>query len=242
MQDLHRKKANMKKAALIFLGLATVMGGCSSGGNNHSISGLTPNQANKMSSSHAQITEAKIPQVNNDTRLAAGQLAEAQGNYSAAIAQYQAVLENDPKNLSAQFRLGVIYTQLKHFDDAVTIWQTYLKTSGNCAIGYSNLGFCYELWGKSDKAENAYKAGLAREPDNTVCKNNYALFLARQDRIEEAAKVWRTFLSEAEVHYNIASVYQMTGRRPLARDEYHEALRLNPYLKDAETRLAELQD
>jgi tetratricopeptide (TPR) repeat protein len=232
----------MTKIARICLGLTAALTGCSSSANNHSISGLTPTQADKMSSSHAQITNADPTPLNNNTRLAAGQLAEMEGNMQVAIKQYEAVLKTDPKNLPVMFRLGVVYTELKQFDDAVAIWERYLKASDRSAIAYSNLGFCYELAEKTAKAEEAYKAGITREPNNIICKNNYALFLARQDRIEEATKIWRNFLSEAEVHYNLASVYQLTGRRPLAREEYHEALKLDPELHDAQARLDEMQD
>jgi Flp pilus assembly protein TadD len=44
-------------------------------------------------------------------------------------------------------------------------------------------------------------------------------------------------LTPAEVHYNLASVYEWMGRKEQAKVEYRAALALDPRLSDAQARL-----
>ena len=80
----------MNKVITLF-GLSIFLCACSSHQNNASISGLTPSDAQKMSSQNAKITEAPTPALKANTRFAAGQLAETQGDESGAIHQYRRV-------------------------------------------------------------------------------------------------------------------------------------------------------
>jgi tetratricopeptide (TPR) repeat protein len=69
---------------------------------------------------------------------------------------------------------------------------------------------------------------------------NYGLMLARMNRINEAITHLGAILSPAEVHYNIGSVYEQTGRTQEAKAEYEKAISMDPGLKDARIRLARL--
>ena len=51
----------------------------------------------------------------------------------------------------------------------------------------------------------------------------------------------RRVLTPAEVHYNVGSVYESTGRREQAKAEYRRPWQLDPALADARSRLEELQ-
>jgi Flp pilus assembly protein TadD len=66
------------------------------------------------------------------------------------------------------------------------------------------------------------------------------LLLAKQNKIEEAIRVWQPVLSDAEVHYNLASVYEQAGRKQEAKVEFQKAVQLDPNFQDAKNRLAEL--
>ena len=45
-------------------------------------------------------------------------------------------------------------------------------------LGMPKFGFCRELAGQFDEAENAYQAGIRRDPQNAPCRINYGLMLA----------------------------------------------------------------
>lgn len=180
------------------------------------------------------------PAFNANTHYAAGRLAEIQGDNNRAIEHYWAALKLDPKHKDSLYRLGVVYTQLRHYPDATIAWKLYVKATDQSADAYSNLGFCYELAGKNSDAEDAYKKGISRDPKNNACRVNYGLLLARNGRVNEATLQFQQVLTPAQVHYNLASVYEFEGKPQEAKEEFRRAMAEDPNCVDAAVRLAEL--
>lgn len=230
------------KTKITLCGLAIFLCACSSHntGNTASIQGLTPDQAQEMSSQHATIKEAKAPPVTADTRFALGQLAESQGDYSKAIHQYKKALDLDANHLPSLCRLGAVYAQLKDYDNSIETWKRYVAASGNAPWAYGNLGYCYELAGYPELAKKTYQKGIDMDPHNGPCRTNYGIMLARDGKIAEALRMWSSVLTEGEIHYNLASVYQTQGRKEEAKGEFQKALACDPTLIDARARLSQL--
>ena len=86
----------------------------------------------------------------------------------------------------------------------------------------------------------ARAVGIEIDPKNQPCRVNYGLMLARHGRIEEATTQLSAALSPAQVHYNLASVYEQQGKKDQAKSEYIEAIKSDPKLIDAQMRLAGL--
>jgi tetratricopeptide (TPR) repeat protein len=175
--------------------------------------------------------------VNADTFFAAGQLAETQDAGPKAEEAYKKALALDPKHQGALFRMGVLYSKEKKYGEAIEAWKSYVKATNGDAAGYANLGFCYELAGRSEDAEAAYLAGVRKDPMNAPCRVNYGLMLARHGRFNEAVLEMQQVLSEAEVHYNLAAVYEGMGRKEQAKVEYKKALAADPQMTDAQAKL-----
>lgn len=188
----------------------------------------------------SQFEQSPEVAVSADTHYAAGQFAESQNNIGKAIEQYRRAVKARPDHAASLYRLGVLHAQVKQFPEAVAAWKGYITATGGAAGGYSNLGFCHQLAGNDVEAEAAYKAGIAKDPANRPCRVNYGLLLARQGKVEQAVVQWETVLTPAEVHYNLASVYEQRGDKVQARASYHRALELNPRFADARARLAQL--
>ena len=186
-------------------------------------------------------TSEKDPPVTAQTRFAAGQLAESQNNPSRAADQYLLALKGDPDYLPAIYRLGVVYSQMRNHREALATWKVYVEKTKGSAEAYSNLGFCFELAGRPEEAEGAYRRGIARDGQNQACRINYGLMLARLGRRSEATLQLQAVLSQDQVHYNLASVYERQGRKDLARSEYEKALALNPSMSDARARVATME-
>lgn len=218
------------------------LAGCSSSQNAAGpISGVSNDQASTMNGERSRFETSEDPPLTAETHFAAGQLAEAQGDAATAIKQYKEALKLDPKHKRTVYRMGVCYSQLKKYPEAVAAWKSYIELTEHEAKGYSNLGFCYELAGDTDLAESAYLKGINREPKNVACRTNYGLMLARLGRTSEAQLQLQAVLTPAEVHYNLASVLEHQGRREAAKMEYRRALELDPKLNDAKTRLTALE-
>jgi tetratricopeptide (TPR) repeat protein len=219
---------------------AFIMAGCSNSNNSGGLSGVSGQRAMEMKGRNAFET-SEDPPISADTHFAAGQFAETQGDYANAVKQYKEALKLDPKHKRSLYRQAVCLSQLKKFPQAVASWKSYIEANNGDAQGYSNLGFCYELAGDTDLAESAYLRGINKEPKNVACRTNYGLMLARLGRTSEATLQLQAVLSEAEVHYNLASVLEHQGRREAAKIEYRRALELDPKFNDAKLRLTALE-
>jgi tetratricopeptide (TPR) repeat protein len=228
------------KNAISLVTLSIFLCACTSSKKTASIHGLTPAQAQEMSTHNAKIVESKPPPVTADVRFAAGQLAESRGDFGLAMHHYYKALDLDPKHLPSLFRLGVVYAELKQYDKSVEIWKRYITTTGDKGDGYGNLGFCYELMGMPKTAVDTYKKGIEKDPKNAPCRTNYGIMLARENKIPDALRMWNPVLTDAQIHYNLASIYQGTGRKAEAKAEYEKALDSDPTLIDARARLSEL--
>ncbi|MGA2582823.1 MAG: tetratricopeptide repeat protein [Tepidisphaeraceae bacterium] len=221
----------MKKIFTIgFLALNALLLGCAT---NHNNSAETAN-------AEKNAVAAKPPKISANSHFAAGQLAEANGENDKAISQYTECLKINPKHQAALYQLGVLYSSLKQYDDALDVFQRYVKATNGAASAYNDLGYCYEQSGDTDDAAQAYQQGIAADTKNAPCRTNYGLLLAKQNKIEEAIRVWQPVLSDAEVHYNLASVYEQAGRKQEAKVEFQKAVQLDPNFQDAKNRLAEL--
>jgi len=198
-------------------------------------------EAREMNSARGEFEKSEDPPLTASTHFAAGQLNETQGAPALAIEQYEMALKLDPKFSAALFRLGIVYSQLKQYPKSIDAWNRYIEVTNQAAAGYSNLGYCQELAGDAEAAEKSYQAGIERDASSEPCRVNYGLMLARQGRIEEAKEQFGAVLSPAEAHYNIASVLQQQGKKDAARAEFKEAIKTDPKLIDAASRLAELE-
>ncbi|MDB5358034.1 MAG: hypothetical protein JWN24_4487 [Phycisphaerales bacterium] len=217
-------------AVAVLLGAAVV--GCAKNANGDAAANVAARP------SPTDFEAAKEPAITANTRFAAGQLAESEKAYDNAIQQYKFALQSDPKHLKSLYRLGCVYAQIQRYPEAVEIWKQYVAATDGSATGYSNLGFCEELAGNPNAAEADYKRGIARDPGNEPCRVNYGLMLARRGRTGEAIVQLQAVLPPAQVHYNLASVYELQHRKELAKQEYQKSLELDPNFDDAKSKLA----
>ncbi|CAN5589402.1 hypothetical protein BH09PLA1_BH09PLA1_21600 [soil metagenome] len=234
-------RSNARSYASVLV-LSLACSGCGGGGGEQGagVKGLSQNEADRLNSNRSTFDQPGDPAFTADTRFAAGQLAEAQNVPAGAIEQYREALKVNPKHQPSLYRLAVVLTQQKAYPQAVDTWKKYIAATGNSASGYSNLAFCYELWGKTAEAEREYQAGIGRDPKSEPCRVNYGLMLARTGRVEEGRTQLEAVLKPAQAAYNIGSVLEQLGRKDLAREEYSKALKLEPGFQQAQARLAAL--
>jgi len=182
----------------------------------------------------------KDPPFTAQTHFAAGQLAESQNNPASAIDQYERAIKLEPKHSASLYRLGIVYAQLKRYNEAVAVWKQYVNVTDASATAFSNLGFCCELAGRNDEAETAYRQGITKDPRNGPCRVNYGLMLARHGHVDQAVIQLQVVLTPSQVHYNVASVLEGQGLKEQAKYEFQKAIELNPSSGDARTRMAGL--
>jgi tetratricopeptide (TPR) repeat protein len=223
------------------LGLSAAAGCAATHESASGISAVPRAQADQMTAQHARFENARDPRLTAQTHFAAGRLAESQGVTRQAIVQYKHAVSIDPRHLPSLYRLGVLYTQVNAYSDAIHAWNKYLTGTANDATAWSNLGYCYELAGQPARAEEAYLRGIEMDPKNAPCRINYGLMLTRLGREREAVAHLRAVLPPAQVHYNIASVFEQQGRKDEAKEHYWRALDWDQNLLAARERLSALK-
>jgi tetratricopeptide (TPR) repeat protein len=221
------------RVTLVATLLITFAAGCSS---------QKPQNQSTLPTPVVEFEKTKDPPMRAQTHFAAGQLAESQGHLEKAAQQYRRALGIDAKYTEAMFRLGIVYTQLQSFPNALQIWNDYVKATKGSANAYGNLGFCEEVAGDPAAAEAAYIKGIAKDPTNEACHVNFGLMLARHGRTNEGLLQLQTVLPPAKAHYDLASVYESLNRKEEAKAEYSKALELDPSLIDAKSKLATLSN
>ena len=227
-------------ACVYAIAICCLAGGCG-GCSTTPPGGGSPDAARNKGVNASRVEPEAEPPLTAETHFAAGWLAENQGDPRLAVRQYREALKLQPRHEASLYRLGVVSTQLKDKDAAVGAWKQYLQATNDSASGYANLGFCYEMFGEGELAEQAFKTGIAREPGNRACRVNYGLMLARRGRLREASEQLGSVLTPAQVHYNLGSVFEQQGEAERARGEYEKALALDARLQDAKTRLEQLR-
>lgn len=240
----------MKRIGLLSAALAaSILIGCDNNKKNDQmaandkykiLSGSTAEEragAQKQADAFSAIAE---PDLQADTRFAAGQLQESQERWDCAIVQYEQAVRLNPKHVPSLYRMGVVMTKTRQYDKAVGWWNKYIAATGGIASGYSNLGFTYEMAGDVANAEKAYQQGLAIDPKSQPCRVNLGLMYARNNRTDEAKENLAMCLSPAEVSFNLATIYEQQGAIALAKTELKKALEQNPNMTEAQMKLATL--
>ena len=226
---------NIRRRVALAALLAAAAVGCQN--QNHQQNAVVP-----LDTPPEKFEKSKDPPIIARTHVAAGQLAQSQGNYDESLEQYRKALKLDKNCLEAVYGIALVYTVQKDYPHAIETWNQYIKLSKGSATAYSNLGFCHEVAGDFAGAEAAYKAGIAKDPKNEPCHVNYGLMLARHGKPKEGLAELEKVLSPAKAHYDLASVYESQGNVRDAKSEYQQAIKLDPSLEDAKQKLASLGD
>ncbi len=215
--------------------LAVAAGGCE-----HTTTTVETPPLGKPGEAASDFDTRPTPPVAARTHYAAGQLAESRGDVDAAAGQYQAALKLMPTDAPSLYHLGMILTAERK-PDAIGVWQQYVAVTGGTAVAYSDLGFALDLAGRPAESEDAFRAGIAKDPKCEACRVNYGRMLARRGRMDAAETQLAAVLTPAEVQFDLGSVLEQQGHKDAAVERYRRALVLDPQLSDATIRLAAVQ-
>ncbi len=134
-----------------------------------------------------------------------------QNNFETALQEYRKILEMDPANTTARYNLGCSYYNLRHFEEADTVWTQILEASEQppeeqarvdensplhaltvrkapiVYLTYKALGNLYFSQKKFAEAGDLLKKAVSIRPRTPDPYFNLALSLAEKKKWEEAA-------------------------------------------------------
>ena len=162
------------------------------------VDGATAYRSGDRDSAKKQLVAAT--QANSNLRMARsllGDLYRDEGNYNAAVPQYEALVRLDPYSVSSHYRLGVAYQMVRRLDDAANTYRRAIVLDPNDYRSNMNLGLVYLSVGRIDDAVQ---------------------YLERATRIQsKAADAWS----------NLAVALDARGSYVLAEGAYRKALELD---------------
>jgi tetratricopeptide (TPR) repeat protein len=179
-----------------------------------------------------------------------GRIFETQGNFDAAIMEYQdalTILKDKRRGVFqpadealAHRRIGGALDRLGRFAQAEVHYKKALTLAQKDPRVWNDTGYSYYLQGRFAEAEIAFKTALRIAPDDERIKTNLGLALAAAGRSDEALSLLSRSTSDAIGHANLGYLLAATGQLDLARQQYETSLALRPDLELARRALVQL--
>lgn len=231
------KRISFGFGALLALAPAT----CTRPSNETSVA--SQKQANWLKVDSAGLASAKElppPKILPETYFAAGQLLEAQGQFTDAVGQYQRAVLLNHEYVAAYHRLGLLLGRLNRHRDATVALARAAELRPDEPVILNNLGFEHAMLGEWTAAETHLRRAVELSPRFDRARINLAMVLSQQDRFDDAFQEFRVVLPEPQACYNLGLMYCGARRYRDAGLAFHRALKLDPSLVAAQTQLAQL--
>jgi tetratricopeptide (TPR) repeat protein/tRNA A-37 threonylcarbamoyl transferase component Bud32 len=157
--------------------------------------------------------------------------------YPKALVAYKKVVERNPSDAFATFRIAYIYAEGKNYDEAIRFYKKAIQLNPNDALAYYNMGNAYSAKGDKDKAIEFYEKAIQLNPNDADVYNNMGTaYSAKGDKdkaIEFYEKAIQLNPSYASAYYNMGTAYLAKGDMEKTTECYQKAARLGN--KDAQS-------
>jgi len=132
-------------------------------------------------------------QVTTEEHFAQGSELAKQGDFEGAAAEFQAVLDKDPGNVSAMTMLGVTYYHLQRLDEAIARYQQAIELAPGDADIHSNLAAAYVQRQELDRALEEYQAAIRLNPKLAEAHFGLGVIHLEAGNKEEAIHAFESF-------------------------------------------------
>jgi len=132
--------------------------------------------------------------------------------------------------------LGLAYLIKGRYDQALFKLRKSIKLNPDNAKAYHYTAELYRRLGEPEKAENFFKQAIDKDDNDPSINNNYGAFLCASKNYDEAFKYLElalqdlVYIDRAKVFENMGICSEQKGNIKIARDNYIQAIRLNPRL------------
>lgn len=116
-----------------------------------------------------------------------------QGEFQKAIAEYEAILQEDPDNVSVLTNLGVAYYQVGQLDNAIAWYQKALSLAPKDADIHSNLAAAYVQSNQLDKALGEYLTAVQLNPNLAEAHFGLGVVYLQQGDKDKAIEAFEQF-------------------------------------------------
>jgi Flp pilus assembly protein TadD len=214
-------------------------------------SGAAPVVPDQPVSHRTDLQETATDRQKFQVHIDFGRVFEVQGNFDAAVLEYQDALTvlggrrrgpfRPEDQALAHRRMGGALDRLGRFAQAEVHYKKALKFTPKDAKIWNDTGYSYYLQGRWDDSERALRMAHKLAPDDERIRTNLGLTLAAANKADEALALLSQSSGDAVAHANLGYLLAATGQFDLARRQYETALSLRPDLELAQRALAKLE-
>lgn len=189
----------------------------------------------KLAMTRAKTAKAATHTV--DTLFARAVQDHQSGNFPAAKAAYEKLLQRARKHVGALHLLGVLYSQTGHPQKGLSNIEQAIALKPDYAEAHSNLGYILVTLSRYEEAALACRKAIALKPGYADAHSNLGNALNALQRHEDAIACYRSALSfnpnYAEAHYNLGIALLALQRNAEAIEHCQKAIELKPNYLDA---------
>ena len=171
--------------------------------------------------------------------------------YMQAVAEYREVISSvstmsnrDSASPEAYYGLGLAYTGLEKFDEAIEAYQQAIQYAPEWAHIHAALGAGYASLHRYDEALNAYKTAHDLKPDDAMIHHRLGNIYNKRGKRPEAIKHQQHAITIdptlASAHYQLGLLYTQENRLTEAISAYETAYSEDPELIEALYNLAQV--
>ncbi len=150
------------------------------------------------------------------------------GQYDAALAEFQAAAEADPKLPFVHFNLGLTYLKKQDYPRARDEFLKDAAVEPDLALNYDELGDVYWLMQDDKNAETSYREALRRDPRLVNSRLGLAKIYERQEKygpaLVEINAAVKLDPARTDIHYVRGQVLLHLGRKEEAQKELKAAV------------------
>ena len=158
-------------------------------------------------------------------------------------------LQFDQQYKGVYLQLGLIAESEGKHDEAIGYFEKELEIDPESVAAYQQLGDLYSSYSADfGRAKKALEKALELQPNHVSTLLNYASTLYYLDHLGAATEQFEIVVQlnpkELTANYNLALMYEYTGKRQQAINRWKKFLELNPpaeWKEDAEQHLRQLQ-
>lgn len=181
----------------------------------------------------ADVRDAPPPEIRPQTRVSAGRMLEADGNFNGALEQYRQSVAAEPDNVEAYTRLGILCNRMGRFEEATTAFMRATEIAPDKAYLHNNLGFCYVLQNRFDDAEKCFRRALSIRPEYRRARMNLGAVYAHLGRGDDAVREFEKVVSRDAAYYDLGLILASNKKYAAAEKAFRHSLALNPASRDA---------
>ena len=161
-----------------------------------------------------------------------GNAAQEAENYSQAEAIYRRIIQLEPNNAEAYYKLCYVLDDQNKLDDAVAACRKSIALNSNNAETYYLLGYVLHRQGKLEEAIAAYRQAIQLDPKSAAAYNGLGIALSDQGKLEEAIAAYRQAIQldpkYAPAYNNLGNALSYQGKLEEAIAAYGQAIQLDP--------------